>query len=109
MIEQFSPRPVTAAPSSEAARPINGLADAVKLIFIGWVIVGAAGAIAGMSQRSIIKRAVAGQSVTMAEATAADNRVAAIAVFGLVLLVITAIVFIWWFRRAYGNLDTLGL
>ena len=44
----------------------------------------------------------------MAEATASDNRQAAIGSIYLVLFVLTAILFLMWIHRAHRNLPSLG-
>ena len=56
---------------------------------------------------SLINRAEA-QGITRSEADSNDDRQGAIAVVQLVMILVTGVVFLAWFRRAYRNLPALG-
>lgn len=62
----------------------------------------------GYLQLDLLNRIKHGLSVTQAEAMANDNREAIVALVGLGLIVLTAIVFLTWIYRAYKNLGALG-
>lgn len=59
-------------------------------------------------QIQLVNRALAGETITIAEATASDSRQAAIGGIYLVLFIITAILFLMWIHRAHRNLPSLG-
>jgi Domain of unknown function (DUF4328) len=56
----------------------------------------------------LIGRMLRGDYWTMKEATASDDRIAAIGDIYIVFFIITAIVFLVWIHRAYSNLSALG-
>ena len=60
-------------------------------------------------QIQLINRVLRGETITMAEAIASDNRQAAIGVTYLILFIITAILFCMWIHRAHRNLPSLGV
>jgi hypothetical protein len=60
------------------------------------------------SRYDLLGRIVSGGSFTLAEANASDHRQAVIGGVQIGVLLVTAIIFIWWFHRAYRNLDALG-
>ena len=62
----------------------------------------------GYLQLDLLNRIKDGLTVTQAEAMANDNREAIVALVGLGLIVITAIVFLTWIYRAHKNLGALG-
>jgi hypothetical protein len=49
-----------------------------------------------------------GTDYTIEEADANDQRQAAVGIIQFLLLIVTAILFIRWFKRAYENVDALG-
>lgn len=59
-------------------------------------------------QIQLINRVLNGEIVTIAEATANDDRQAAIGVFYLLLYLITALFFCLWIYRAHKNLPSLN-
>ena len=59
------------------------------------------------SDRHLVDKLRAGQAVSLAAATTADNRVHDLGLIKLLLLVATAIAFIAWFSLAYRNLHRL--
>ena len=62
----------------------------------------------GLSERSLLDRAQRGGVVTFDEAESNDNRQMVIGLGQAAVFVVTVIVFIVWFRRAYRNLPALG-
>jgi hypothetical protein len=60
--------------------------------------------VSGYMQYGLLTRMSTGGNFTMAEAEANDAREQAIAIVALIALIISAITFIQWFRRAYDNL-----
>jgi hypothetical protein len=65
--------------------------------------------VSDISYYSLVQRASSGSVLSLAEVQSADDRQATIGDVQLALLVVTAIVFIVWFFRAYKNLDPLGM
>lgn len=63
----------------------------------------------GLGYLSFFERLAAGEPVTMQEAEQLDARQGAIGLTQLALLVVTAVVWLIWFRRAYRNLSPLGV
>lgn len=59
-------------------------------------------------QVQLVERAINGQTITIAEALANDSRQADIGTGQLVLLIITAILFLMWIHQAHRNLPSLG-
>jgi hypothetical protein len=62
----------------------------------------------GWSEIGLLERILDGETVSASEADANDNRVAALAALQLLAYIVTAILFIRWFHRAYRNLDALA-
>ena len=60
-------------------------------------------------QIQLFNRALAGETITLAEATANDSRQAAIGGIYLVLFIITAILFLMWIHRAHRNLPSFRI
>jgi F0F1-type ATP synthase assembly protein I len=56
----------------------------------------------------LLGRIESGGAFTLNEANASDHRQAVMGVIQIGLVVVTAIVFIRWFRRAYENVEALG-
>jgi hypothetical protein len=67
------------------------------------------GAVAVLLEMSLLQRIIDGSQVTLAEATASDNRVAASARVWLVLLVATVVLWLIWQHRAHANLKAVGV
>lgn len=60
------------------------------------------------AQIQLINRVISGETITMVEATANDNRQAAIGGIYFILFALTAILFCMWIHRAHRNLPSLG-
>jgi hypothetical protein len=78
-----------------AALVATGLTDLVAVV-LDW------------NRYDLLGRIESGGAFTLNEANASDHRQAVMGVIQIGLVVITAIVFIRWFRRAYANIDALG-
>jgi hypothetical protein len=65
-------------------------------------------AVADWDRYRLLGRIAAGKAVTLAEADASDRLNGVIGIVQLALFVLTAILFIRWFRRAYRNVEPLG-
>ena len=64
--------------------------------------------VSSLFQASLLSNAAAGLGITVADATANDNRQQLIAIIQLLVLVATAVCFLIWFHRAHKNLPALG-
>lgn len=62
-----------------------------------------------VGQLSIIRRAQQGRVLTFAEVDENQSMLVTIGTVRLALVVLTGILFIWWFSRAYRNLASLGV
>jgi hypothetical protein len=73
------------------------------------VVVAAVMVVFRISEIGLLQRFGRGELVSPAEATRSDDRVAAVAIAGLVLLVITGIVWLVWQHRSQANLHAARL
>jgi hypothetical protein len=64
--------------------------------------------VAGVAERELLGRIATGALVTQSEALANDSRVAMIGIAQMSILLLTAIVFLSWFRRSYLNIQVFG-
>jgi Domain of unknown function (DUF4328) len=64
--------------------------------------------IAGIDRIELLGRVASGGDYTASELQTSDDRDTAIGVVQLLLFAATAGLFIWWFARAYRNLDVFG-
>jgi hypothetical protein len=90
-------------------RSIRGLGNAVIALLAAQVLALLFEAVAVLGQMSLLQRIIDGSQVTLTEATASDNRVAASSRLWLVLLVVTMVVWLIWQHRAHANLEALGV
>lgn len=79
------------------------------IIFTIFIILLIGGIISGYLELVILKNAQEGIYVDDATANANDNRQMIIGLIQTVTYLISAIFFLRWFRRAYGNLHRLGI
>jgi hypothetical protein len=61
-----------------------------------------------LNRYALLGRAESGGLVSPGRLAASEHREVVIGLLQIPLTVATVIVFIWWFRRAYGNVDSLG-
>jgi hypothetical protein len=78
-----------------AALVATGLTDLVAVV-LDW------------DRYDLLGRIESGGAFSLNEASASDDRQAVMGVIQVALILVTAIVFIRWFRRAYKNVDALG-
>jgi hypothetical protein len=90
-------------------RPLRRLATIVTVLLAVSVAIDIAGVASAASYVSFFQRAVDGAAVTVSEAQDLDRQEAAIAGWQVLVLLVTGLFFIGWFRAAYRNLSTLGV
>jgi ABC-type thiamin/hydroxymethylpyrimidine transport system permease subunit len=85
------------------------LTTALQWIFAAWIVFAGVGIAFRAIERSLLSRAAQNRfSVSRAEAVASDHRVDTFAYVAIAALVVTGIVFIVWFHRAYRKTRELG-
>jgi len=82
--------------SGRHRRSVRGLGNAVIALLVAQVLALLFEAVAVLREMSLLQRIVDGSQVTLAEATASDNRVAASARLWLVVLFATVVVWLIW-------------
>jgi antitoxin (DNA-binding transcriptional repressor) of toxin-antitoxin stability system len=87
---------------------LRGRAKVVVALLIATALVSVLSILYELDMRSLLDRVAAGQPIGLAEAQAADDRVALAATLSLAALVATSVAFIAWFFRAYVNIERLG-
>ena len=95
--------------SGRHRRSIRGLGNVVIALLIAQVLALLFGAVAILREMSLLQRIIDGSQVTLAEATASDDRVAASARLWLVVLVVTVVVWLIWQHRGHANLQAVGV
>jgi Domain of unknown function (DUF4328) len=88
-------------------RPLERLARWVVGFLLAGVVADLAGIASGVAERSLLDRANT-DFITRAEADANDLRQLIVGSVQSAIFVLTAVLFIAWFRRAYRNLPALG-
>jgi hypothetical protein len=96
------------AVSGRDRRSIRGIGNALIALLVAQVLALMFEAVAVLMEMSLLQRIIDGSQVTLAEATASDNRVALSVRLWLVLLVATIVVWLIWQHRAHANLKALG-
>ena len=96
------------AASGRDRRSIRGIGNALIALLVAQVLALMFEAVAVLMEMSLLQRIIDGSQVTLAEATASDNRVALSVRLWLVLLVATVVVWLIWQHRAHANLKALG-
>lgn len=81
----------------------------VSIFLVLIVVLDIVALVSDYMQIQLINRMVRGETVTMAEAIANEDRQAAIGGIYFILFVITAILFCMWIHRAHRNLPSLGV
>jgi Domain of unknown function (DUF4328) len=90
-------------------RLFGHLTTALQWIFAAWAVFAVVGIAFRAIERSLLSRAADNRfSVSRAEALASDHRVDTFAYVAIAVVVVTAIVFIVWFHRAYRKTRALG-
>ena len=80
----------------------------VMAAFTIYLILSVASFVSDLFQAELVSRAINGGGVTVAEASANDDRQAVIAFIQEAVLIATAITFFFWIHRAYKNLYSFG-
>ncbi|HEY3022073.1 MAG TPA: DUF4328 domain-containing protein [Actinomycetota bacterium] len=96
------------AASGRERRSIRGIGNALIALLVCQMLALMFEAVAVLMEMSLLQRIIDGSQVTLAEATASDNRVALSVRLWLVLLVATIVVWLIWQHRAHANLRALG-
>jgi hypothetical protein len=73
------------------------------------MVLATAGAVTRISEIGLLQRIGRGELVSIEQATRSDDRVAAVAIAGLIVLVITGIVWVVWQHRSQANLHAVRL
>ena len=90
-------------------RPLGRLSTAVQCLFAGWVALDILEIVFRFMERSLMHRVLDNPlSVSYADLTASDDRLNAVRVILIAGFILTVILFIAWFHRAYRNLEPLG-
>lgn len=90
-------------------RRLEQLTTALQWMFAAWVVFLGVGIAFRAIERSLLSRAAENRfSVTPAEALASDHRLDTFANVSIAAVVVTGIVFIVWFHRAYRRTRALG-
>jgi hypothetical protein len=95
--------------SGRHRRSIRGLGNVVIALLVAQVLALLFEAVAVLREMSLLQRIIDGSQVTLAEATASDNRVTASARLWLVVLVATVVVWLIWQHHAHANLEAVGV
>ncbi len=84
-------------------------AKTVMTIF--WILTGLTviGIVSGYFELEILKNAQQGEFISDEEANASDTRQMIIGILQTGLYIASIVVFLNWFRRAYGNLHRIGI
>lgn len=92
-------------PAGTAFRSVSGLRRWVVILLALGVLIDCAAVVSSLAERDLLGRL---ESVTDAEADQNDSRQLAIGVAQIATLLVTAIIFLIWFHRAYKNLLAFG-
>jgi len=88
-------------------------ARALGMVVVGLlaldIVLAMAGVVMRISEIGLLQRIGRGELVSPAEAARSDDRVAAVAIAGLVALLVTGIVWVVWQHRSQSNLHAVGL
>ena len=87
----------------------SGRSKIVIAVFIFYILFTSAFLVFNHFQLEILRSALSGVVFTEEEATAFETKTIIFTVAFLICYVITVVVFLNWFRRAYGNLHRVGL
>jgi hypothetical protein len=83
-------------------------AQYVLILLAVFVVLDIVAAVSGYLEIRLLSRVIGGETVTMAESTASDNRQALINYIYIVLFYINIVLFCVWIYRAHRNLPSLG-
>jgi Domain of unknown function (DUF4328) len=89
-------------------RPLRRRAAWVLALLVVGIVVDAVCVVSGLMERSLLADIARGDLVTSSEADSNDIRQAIVAGVQGIVFVLTCIAFLFWFSRAYRNLEALG-
>jgi hypothetical protein len=87
---------------------LSGRQQAALLALSAVIALDVASVISGWLEIGLMERILDGESITKSEVDSNDARQGVLAIGQFVLYLVTAVVFIRWFHRAYVNLGPLG-
>ncbi|CAA9477606.1 MAG: hypothetical protein AVDCRST_MAG30-580 [uncultured Solirubrobacteraceae bacterium] len=90
------------------AQPLRTLGRLVVLLLTITILADAADVLVTLDERALLDRLIAGVDVPGPELERSDDRLAITALVQLASLILTTIVFVIWFRRAYANAPRLA-
>ena len=104
-----SPRRSAADRGTGSYRQLGRLTAVLQWIFASWVVFAGVGIVFRVIERLLLNRAARNVfSVSRADVLASDHRIDTFTVVQIAALVVTAVVFIIWFHRAYQQVRALG-
>jgi Domain of unknown function (DUF4328) len=86
-------------------KPLERLGNVLRIVFYVWIVFQAGALLSDTLELRMLSHPL---SITFEEGTANDDRQRSIAIIQIIFLLVTAIIFLTWFRRAYRNLPALG-
>jgi len=89
----------------------NNAKRAENLLVVFWILTGLSiiAIVSSYLQLELLKKAQLGEFITEDQANTNDLRQQVIGILQTILYIVSVIVFLNWFRRAYGNLLRLGI
>ncbi|MGH3022323.1 MAG: DUF4328 domain-containing protein [Gaiellaceae bacterium] len=97
-----------AAESGETYRPLRRRAKWVIAFLLVGVLADSVAVVSDLMERSLLADAEAGALISREEADSNDLRQLVVGAVQGTVFVLTAVVFLFWFHRAYRNLTALG-
>jgi hypothetical protein len=97
------------APDTEPVKRSLRLARIVMVALALNVALDIVAIVSDRSYHSLAQQILSGQAVSLQKADAADHRVHMIALASIALYLVTAVLFVVWFRRAYQNVSRMGV
>jgi hypothetical protein len=103
------PAPAQQLVPGDGYRPLRQLTIVLECVFAAWLVVAAVAIAFRLSERSLLHRIMSHPfSVSRSDAIASDDRIHALGLLVIGGLVVTGVLFIAWFRRAYQNTAAFG-
>jgi hypothetical protein len=90
-------------------RRLDGAGRVVVALLVANVVLDLVAVVTDIQMMGLVDRAKGGRFVSVEEADSLDLRMARIGLLQLVSVLMTAIAFAFWIRRAYRNLGALGV
>ncbi len=83
-------------------------AKCVTILLVIGIMIDAVAIVSGLAQQELLSRAASSVGITDAEAAANDARHGMIGTFQIFVFLATAVCWLIWLHRAYGNLKLMG-